>query len=58
VGDLTYGADPTLAAKVGLSRQWLHARSLGFVHPSTGEFVELTSEYPEDLARALEVLRS
>ncbi len=58
VGDLTYGADPTLAARVGLSRQWLHARSLGFVHPSTGEYVELTSEYPEDLAHALEVLRS
>ena len=25
VGDLTYGADPTLAKRVGLERQWLHA---------------------------------
>ena len=25
VGDITYGADPTLAARLGLSRQWLHA---------------------------------
>ena len=25
VGDLTYGADPTLAKRVGLQRQWLHA---------------------------------
>jgi 23S rRNA pseudouridine1911/1915/1917 synthase len=57
VGDLTYGADPTLAARVGLSRQWLHARSLGFVHPSTGEYVVFESAYPADLAHALSVLR-
>jgi 23S rRNA pseudouridine1911/1915/1917 synthase len=57
VGDLTYGADPTLAARVGLNRQWLHARSLGFVHPATDEYVQFTSEYPEDLAHALTVLR-
>jgi 23S rRNA pseudouridine1911/1915/1917 synthase len=57
VGDLTYGADPTLAERVGLSRQWLHARSLGFVHPSTGEYVRFESEYPADLAHALTVLR-
>ena len=57
VGDLTYGADPTLAARVGLARQWLHARSLGFAHPSTGDHVEFTSDYPEDLAHALSVLR-
>ncbi len=58
VGDLTYGADPTLAARVGLSRQWLHARSLGFVHPSTGDYVQFESDYPADLAHALSVLRS
>lgn len=34
-GDLTYGADPTLAAKLGLERQWLHAKSLAFAHPGT-----------------------
>ena len=34
VGDLTYGADPTLAARLGLHRQWLHARRLGFEHPA------------------------
>jgi len=56
VGDLTYGADPTLAAKVGLTRQWLHAVRLGFEHPGTGEWLELTSDYPEDLAKALETL--
>lgn len=56
-GDLTYGADPTLAAKLGLERQWLHAKSLAFAHPGDGRWIEITSEYPEDLARALDVLR-
>jgi 23S rRNA pseudouridine1911/1915/1917 synthase len=56
VGDLTYGADPVLAARLGLTRQWLHACRLGFVHPGTGEPVELTSAYPPDLAHALEVV--
>jgi 23S rRNA pseudouridine1911/1915/1917 synthase len=57
VGDLTYGADPTLARRVGLERQWLHAVRLGFEHPGTGEQVEYESSYPEDLAHALEVIR-
>jgi 23S rRNA pseudouridine1911/1915/1917 synthase len=57
VGDLTYGADPTLAARLGLSRQWLHARALAFEHPATGEHVAFVSEYPDDLAHALAVLR-
>jgi 23S rRNA pseudouridine1911/1915/1917 synthase len=56
VGDLTYGADPALAARVGLSRQWLHAVRLGIAQPSTGEWLEVTSEYPADLEHALEVL--
>jgi 23S rRNA pseudouridine1911/1915/1917 synthase len=57
-GDLTYGADPRLAATLGLTRQWLHARQLGFDHPVTGERVTVTSEYPQDLAYALEILAS
>jgi 23S rRNA pseudouridine1911/1915/1917 synthase len=56
VGDLTYGADPTLAARLGLSRQWLHARELSFEHPGTGEWVRFTSDYPADLSHALAVL--
>ncbi len=58
VGDLQYGADPTLAARVGLDRQWLHAKHLGFVHPTTGERVDFESPYPADLAQALDVVRS
>jgi 23S rRNA pseudouridine1911/1915/1917 synthase len=57
VGDLTYGADPTLAARLGLTRQWLHARVLTFTHPRTGEGLRFVSEYPEDLAAALATLR-
>jgi 23S rRNA pseudouridine1911/1915/1917 synthase len=57
VGDLAYGADPTLARRVDLQRQWLHARSLGFAHPSDGRWVEFTSPYPGDLDHALRLLR-
>jgi 23S rRNA pseudouridine1911/1915/1917 synthase len=56
VGDLTYGADPTLAKRLGLTRQWLHARRLGFEHPSTREWIEITSAFPADLQHALDVL--
>src|SRR5436305_4240238 len=58
VGDLTYGADPVLAALLGLTRQWLHARELAFTHPGTGERVHFESLYPDDLANALELLRA
>ncbi len=58
VGDLTYGADPTLSARLGLERQWLHARSLTFEHPTRGEDVTFVSEYPADLADALAALRA
>ncbi len=57
VGDLTYGADPTLAARLRLSRQWLHAVGLGFAHPADGRWMEFDSPYPEDLARALALVR-
>lgn len=57
VGDLTYGADPTLAKKLGLTRQWLHAVELGFEHPRSREWVTFTSPYPDDLSSSLETLR-
>jgi 23S rRNA pseudouridine1911/1915/1917 synthase len=53
VGDLTYGADPTLAARLELTRQWLHARTLAFTHPATEVWVSFDSPYPADLANAL-----
>lgn len=57
-GDLTYGADPKLAKRLGLERQWLHARSLAFSHPGDGRRLEVTSPYPPDLRHALDVLRA
>ncbi|MGD9986148.1 RluA family pseudouridine synthase [Pseudonocardia sp.] len=57
VGDVTYGADPTLAKRVRLDRQWLHAHELGFAHPGDGRRVDFVSPYPADLARALELLQ-
>jgi 23S rRNA pseudouridine1911/1915/1917 synthase len=58
VGDLLYGADPVLAARLGLTRQWLHAVSLTFAHPADGREVSFTSAYPPDLAHALDILRA
>ncbi len=58
VADLTYGADPVLAQRVGLTRQWLHAVGLAFDHPGTGAPVAFESPYPDDLARALETVRA
>lgn len=57
VGDPLYGADPVLAERLGLERQWLHAVRLGFVHPETREYVQFASPYPHDLAIALGNIR-
>jgi 23S rRNA pseudouridine1911/1915/1917 synthase len=57
-GDFLYGADPVLAARLGLSRQWLHAVELSFEHPSTGRTVTFTSPHPQDLAHATDLLRA
>lgn len=55
-GDPLYGADPALSKRLGLTRQWLHAHRLGFVHPADGRAVEYESSYPADLAAALAIL--
>ncbi|MCK0112699.1 RluA family pseudouridine synthase [Ornithinimicrobium sp. F0845] len=57
-GDLTYGADPKLAAELGLQRQWLHSVKLGFEHPGSGDYVSFDSPYPSDLAEALDKIAS
>lgn len=57
VGDTTYGADPTLAERLGLERQWLHAVRLSFAHPADGRWVSFESPYAPDLQRALDQLR-
>lgn len=57
VGDPLYGSDPTQAARLGLTRQWLHAHELSFAHPAGGAWSTFHSDYPADLRHALEVLR-
>jgi 23S rRNA pseudouridine1911/1915/1917 synthase len=54
VGDVTYGADPTLSKKLNLERQWLHAVRLSFAHPDDGRWVSFESPYAPDLQRALD----
>ena len=54
VGDVTYGADPTLSKKLTLERQWLHAVRLSFAHPGDGSWVSYESTYPDDLQQALD----
>ena len=51
-----YGADPTLAARLGLDRQWLHAKALSFAHPRDGRPMEFERPPPADLQRALDLL--
>jgi 23S rRNA pseudouridine1911/1915/1917 synthase len=52
-GDPLYGT----AGMYGLERQFLHARRLTFMHPITGQELDVTSELPSDLLQALELAR-
>jgi 23S rRNA pseudouridine1911/1915/1917 synthase len=56
VGDRTYGADPSLAARLGVTRPFLHAWRLAFDHPADGHRVELTEPLPPDLQAVLDRL--
>jgi 23S rRNA pseudouridine1911/1915/1917 synthase len=65
VGDPVYGGsgrlagvmDPQLKALIrALDRQALHAKTLGFIHPTTGEYLEFDTELPEDMARIIAYL--
>lgn len=58
VGDPLYGADPVLAGRLRLERQWLHAVRLGFIHPGSGEYVSFDSAPSPDLQAALNQLRA
>ena len=69
-GDKTYGGDsvrygPNTGSRKSmfknlfdiLERQALHAKTLGFVHPATDEFVEFNSPLPPDFQNVLDKLR-
>ncbi len=53
-GDPVYG----YGEELGLSRQFLHASRLRFVHPVTGDEVDVSSPLPPDLALALDAART
>jgi 23S rRNA pseudouridine1911/1915/1917 synthase len=53
VGDMTYGADPNLAAEIGVKRPWLHAQALEFTHPISGLPISVSAPYPGDLTDSL-----
>ena len=51
--------DPQLEKTlVELDRQFLHAKSIGFVHPRTGQELEFTSKLPKDLELVLKKLKN
>ena len=57
-GDETYGGGHTKAEqKMSLGGQCLHAKSIGFIHPTTGEFLHFDSPLPEYFERTLELLK-
>ena len=56
VGDTTYGADPVLGKKMGMSRPWLHALELRFNHPVSALPLVLSAPYPPDLQASLALL--
>jgi 23S rRNA pseudouridine1911/1915/1917 synthase len=58
VGDLAYGADHTIAKRLVMNRPWLHAGTLSFTHPRTGQEVSFSAPYPSDLQDCLEGLRA
>lgn len=53
VGDQTYGTN----ARSAIRRPALHAKTIGFTHPSTGKYVEFTSELPKDMKNLIKELR-
>jgi 23S rRNA pseudouridine1911/1915/1917 synthase len=59
IGDKIYGNSESKkeASRLGIGRQFLHARRLEFVHPVTGKNMILEDELADDLLRCLKVLR-
>ena len=56
LGDDVYG--PKNPKIKGLEGQTLHAKTLGFIHPDTNEYVEFDSELPDYFVNLLEKLRN
>ncbi len=58
LGDRTYGGGGAEAAKLGLTRPFLHSWRISFEHPITGEGIEREDPLPSDLQSPLEKARS
>jgi 23S rRNA pseudouridine1911/1915/1917 synthase len=67
VGDKVYGGSGRLTGITDqrlkglireLDRQALHAKTLGFILPATGEYIEFDTDLPEDMARIIEYLET
>tara|TARA_A100001391_G_scaffold66729_3_gene42438 strand:+ start:21520 stop:22467 length:948 start_codon:yes stop_codon:yes gene_type:complete len=60
LGDPVYGRDPSAIRatirNLGFARQALHAKSLGFVHPVTGEMLQFATELPADMRELIDEL--
>lgn len=54
LGDFVYGPEKN---PYGVSGQMLHAKVLGFVHPTTGEYMEFESDLPEEFQKVLNKMR-
>lgn len=61
LGDRTYGKKIEIETKereaLTFPRQMLHAESLGFIHPVTGEYLEFHSPVPDDMEERIKQLR-
>jgi 23S rRNA pseudouridine1911/1915/1917 synthase len=58
VGDAVYGRRRGPGPLGGFPRQALHAASLGFVHPVTGEALRFEAPLPDDIAGLVAELRN
>jgi 23S rRNA pseudouridine1911/1915/1917 synthase len=57
LGDQTYGGKKVCAVEgIEIPRVMLHARTLGFHHPSNGEFREYTKPFPSDMEQIVQSL--
>ncbi|MNN42495.1 Ribosomal large subunit pseudouridine synthase D [compost metagenome] len=54
VGDPLYGR----SKGIKMDGQALHAAVLGFIHPTTGEYMEFSAPIPEDMEHVLHSLRN
>lgn len=56
VGDVVYGPKSG-GTKFNLAGQVLHAKTLGFIHPTRNEFIEFNSELPASFNKVLRTLK-